>query len=155
MIVVVLSITPDRLRGVLTRWLLEIASGVYVGHASARVREYLWQRIVEDAGDGRALMVWSCRSEQGLDFRAHNHSWEPVDLDGLLLMRRRMSPRLDPRSKPRSAQKSSLHPDPDKSGDEPSFKERRVPLSKARARRSFSNAVELRHQRPDSTDRPP
>ena len=88
MIVVVLSVTPERLRGELTRWLLEIAAGVYVGHVPARVRELLWVRIVGDVGPGRALMVWSCRGEQRLDFRVHNHAWMPQDHDGITLMRR-------------------------------------------------------------------
>ncbi len=88
MIVVVLSVTPEKLRGELTRWLLEIAAGVYVGHVPARVRELLWARIVEDVGRGRALMVWSRRGEQRLDFRVHNHAWTPEDHDGITLMRR-------------------------------------------------------------------
>lgn len=88
MIVVVLSVTPEKLRGELTRWLLEIAAGVYVGHVPARVRELLWVRIVEDVGRGRALMVWSRRGEQRLDFRAYNHAWTPEDHDGITLMRR-------------------------------------------------------------------
>lgn len=88
MIVVTLSVTPERLRGELTRWLLEVAPGVYVGHVPSRVRELLWVRIVEDVGRGRALMVWSRRGEQRLDLRVHNHAWTPVDLDGITLMRR-------------------------------------------------------------------
>ena len=38
MVVVVLTACPVGLRGDLTRWLLEIASGVFVGHVTARVR---------------------------------------------------------------------------------------------------------------------
>jgi len=75
MVVVVLSVTPERLRGVLTRWLVEVSVGVYVGHLPARVREHLWLRILEDVGRGRALMVWSRQGEQRLDFRTHNHAW--------------------------------------------------------------------------------
>lgn len=89
MIVVVLSVTPERLRGELTRWLLEVSSGVYIGHLSARVRERLWARIIEDVGRGRALMVWSARNEQRLAFQVHNHAWDVEDIDGLVLMRRR------------------------------------------------------------------
>jgi CRISPR-associated protein Cas2 len=88
MIVVVLSVTPEKLRGELTRWLLEISTGTYIGNLSARVRERLWLRIIEDVGSGRAIMVWSTRNEQRLAFRVHNHSWEPVNYDGLTLMRR-------------------------------------------------------------------
>ncbi|WP_162616491.1 type I-E CRISPR-associated endonuclease Cas1e [Xylanimonas allomyrinae] len=96
-IVVVLSVTPEKLRGELTRWLLEISAGVYVGHLPARVRERLWTRIVDDVGRGRALMVWSARTEQRLAFRVHNHAWSVEDFDGIALMRRR-SVRRDPAS---------------------------------------------------------
>ena len=89
MIVVVLSVTPEKLRGELTRWLLEVSAGVYIGHLSARVRERLWLRIVEDVGRGRALMVWSARNEQRLRFQVHNHGWTVEDFDGIALMRRR------------------------------------------------------------------
>lgn len=88
MIVIVLTAVPPRLRGVLTRWLLEIAPGVFVGRTSARVRDLMWARIVDDIGRGRAIMVHSQRSEQHLDFRVHGHDWIPTDFDGLHLMMR-------------------------------------------------------------------
>lgn len=88
MVVVVLSVTPERLRGVLTRWLLEIAPGMYVGRLPARVRDRLWARILSDVGRGRAVMVVLRRGEQGFDIRVHNHEWDPVDLDGVTLLRR-------------------------------------------------------------------
>ena len=88
MTVVVLSLVPERLRGDLTRWLLEISSGVYVGFVTARVRERLWQRIVEHSGSGRAIMVYSARTEQRFAFKVCRHQWETVDLDGLELVRR-------------------------------------------------------------------
>jgi CRISPR-associated protein Cas2 len=76
------------LRGHLTRWLLEISAGVYVGHVPARVRELMWLRVVELAKDGKAIMIYSTRGEQRLAFKVHRHAWEPVDIDGLTLMRR-------------------------------------------------------------------
>ena len=88
MVVVVLTACPSGLRGYLTRWLLEIAPGVFCGKVSARVRDEMWQRIIELSKDGRALMVHSRRGDQGLDFRVHRHDWEPVDFDGLTLIRR-------------------------------------------------------------------
>lgn len=45
MTVIVLSACPVGLRGDLTRWFLEIAPGVFVGHVSARVRERVWIRV--------------------------------------------------------------------------------------------------------------
>lgn len=88
MVVVVLTACPAGLRGHVTRWLLEIAPGVFCGRISARVRDQLWDRIVEMSKDGRALMVFNRRSDQGLDFRVHNHDWETVDFNGITLIRR-------------------------------------------------------------------
>ena len=97
MVVVVLTACPAGLRGHLTRWLLEISPGVFCGKVSARVRDQMWGRIVEMSKDGRALMVFSRRGDQGLDFRVHRHDWEPVDLDGLTLIRRPSAPEKVPR----------------------------------------------------------
>lgn len=88
MVVVVLTSCPAKLRGHLTRWLLEISAGVYVGHVPARVRDHLWAQIVEYVKDGKALMVHSSDGEQRLAFKTHRHEWDPVDLDGIMLMRR-------------------------------------------------------------------
>ncbi|MGV9680364.1 type I-E CRISPR-associated endoribonuclease Cas2e [Nocardia sp. NPDC003482] len=88
MVVLVLSACPAGLRGHLTRWLLEISPGVFVGVLPARVRELAWQRVVELSKDGRAIMIYSTHSEQRLAFRVHRHEWEPVDIDGIHLMRR-------------------------------------------------------------------
>jgi CRISPR-associated protein Cas2 len=86
--VVILTACPAGLRGHLTRWLLEIAPGVFCGNVSSKVRDQIWLRIVEMAKDGRALMVFSRRGDQGLDFRVHRHDWETADFDGVTLMRR-------------------------------------------------------------------
>lgn len=88
MIVVSLMNCPPRLRGDLTKWLIEVNTGVYVGSVSARVRDELWQRICENVKDGRATMVFSTNNEQGMDFRVHNTTWIPTDFDGLQLMLR-------------------------------------------------------------------
>lgn len=92
MTVVVLTAVPPGLRGHLTRWLLEISPGVYVGQVPARVRDLMWDRVVEFVDDGRALMVYSTRGEQRLAFRVHGHDWDPVDFDGITLMRRKTVP---------------------------------------------------------------
>lgn len=88
MVVIVLTACPDGLRGHLTRWLLEISAGVFVGNVSSRVRTLLWERVTELSKDGRALMVYSQPNEQHLAFQVHGHHWEPTDYDGVLLMRR-------------------------------------------------------------------
>ena len=92
MVVLVLSACPAGLRGHLTRWLLEISPGVFVGVITVRVRDLMWQRVIELSKDGRAIMVHSTRGEQRLAFRVHRHDWVPVDVDGLNLMRRPADP---------------------------------------------------------------
>lgn len=88
MTVIVLTACPPGLRGHLTQWLLEIAAGVYVGHINTRIRKRLWDRVKELAGPGRALLVYQQPGEQRLSFEVHDHQWEPIDLDGITLIRR-------------------------------------------------------------------
>lgn len=88
MVVLITTACPPGLRGFVTRWLLEISPGVFVGHVSARVRDKLWNKTVALCQDGRALLVYSARNEQRLSFRVHRHDWEVVDFDGLSLIRR-------------------------------------------------------------------
>lgn len=92
MVVLVLTAVPAGLRGHVTRWLLEIAPGVFVGALPRRVRDELWARVLELCRDGRALMVETARGEQRLSFRVHRHDWDIVDRDGLMLMRRPVAP---------------------------------------------------------------
>lgn len=87
MIVVSMTKCPPKLRGDLSKWLLEINTGVYVGKVSARVREALWKRVCENIGDGQATMVFTTNNEQHMDFYVHNTQWKPVDFDGIKLMK--------------------------------------------------------------------
>lgn len=88
MTIIVLTDCPPRLRGDLTKWLMEINTGVYVGSLNPRVRDALWERVCDHVKSGRATMVYRANNEQHMRFRVHNTTWEPVDFDGLTLMRR-------------------------------------------------------------------
>ncbi|KAB1662973.1 type I-E CRISPR-associated endoribonuclease Cas2e [Pseudoclavibacter sp. CFCC 13611] len=88
MITLVVTASPPKLRGHLTRWLMEISPGVYVGSVPARVRDLLWQQVLENLADGRAIMAYSAQNEQGLEFRTHGQDWQPLDFDGVTLMLR-------------------------------------------------------------------
>lgn len=88
MIVLVVTACPSGLRGELTRWFLEVSAGVFVGKLSARVRERVWQRVVAGVGTGRASMVWSARTEQGLEFVTHGDTWDAADFEGVKLITR-------------------------------------------------------------------
>ena len=88
MVVMTVELAPPRLRGSLTRWLTEVAAGVYVGRINAMVRDLLWTAAVEEAGTkGRALMVYRTNSEQGYEIAMHGHSRRKVvEVDGLQLI---------------------------------------------------------------------
>ena len=87
MVVLILSAAPAALRGSMTRWLLEVSPGVFVGRLSARVREQLWELVRAYIGEGRALLIWSVRSEQHFAIASLGHEREPVDVEGCLVMR--------------------------------------------------------------------
>lgn len=150
MIVVVLSVTPEKLRGELTRWLLEISTGVYIGHLSARVRDRLWDRIVDDVSTGRALMVWSTRNEQRMQFRVHNHSWTVEDFDGISLMRRvtpesREIARAKARQRSAKTGNQSIISAPRSEHDVDAPRKQPKHWSRAGRRRIYRNVVEKRH----------
>ncbi|WP_026460646.1 type I-E CRISPR-associated endoribonuclease Cas2e [Schaalia suimastitidis] len=86
MLVLVLSSVPEGLRGHVTRWLLEISPGVFVGQLSARVRDRLWETVTRTMGEGRAVMVFRARNEQGLQFLTWGDPWMPTDFEGLTLI---------------------------------------------------------------------
>ncbi|AXE28107.1 type I-E CRISPR-associated endoribonuclease Cas2 (plasmid) [Streptomyces globosus] len=88
MTVIVLTQCPVGLRGFLTRWLLEISPGVFIGGPSARIRAALWAEVKQYAGIGRALLAYNTDNEQGFAFETHDHKWHPVDLEGLTLIHR-------------------------------------------------------------------
>lgn len=86
MTVIILRNVPQSLRGDLTRWMQEIATGVYVGNFNSRIREYLWKRVQETMGAGEASMCFAARNELGYDFLTENASRSVVDYDGLPLV---------------------------------------------------------------------
>jgi CRISPR-associated protein Cas2 len=103
MTVIVVTACPVGLRGHLTRWLLEISPGVFVGRVTTRVRTLMWQRVIEMVKNGRAIMVYNADNEQGLAFEVHEHEWIPVDFEGINLMlvqRRPHTTKVAPAAKP-------------------------------------------------------
>lgn len=92
MTVIVLECVPVGLRGQLTRWLLEVRAGVFVGTVSSRVRECLWEMVEAERRNGSAVMIHGAQNEQGFVVRASgDNTREIVDIDGLALVRFRMS----------------------------------------------------------------
>lgn len=72
----------------MSRWLLEIKAGVFVGKLSALVRDELWTYITEKLGEGQALMVYGASTEQGfLAQSVGDRSRMLEDIDGILLVK--------------------------------------------------------------------
>ena len=89
MIVIVLQRVTPGLRGQLTRWMLEVHPGVFVGSLSARVRDKIWTLVSAGRGVGACTMVSSAANEQGFVMAtAGDPRRAVVDYDGLVLLRR-------------------------------------------------------------------
>ena len=56
MVVMLLEKVPTSVRGELTRWLLELRPGVFVGNISALVRDKLWDMLCKKLREGNALL---------------------------------------------------------------------------------------------------
>ncbi len=89
MVVLVIDRAPTSVRGELTRWLLEVRTGVFVGTVPASVREKLWDLVFTKVTDGAGLLIHTARTEQGFAVRSFGEPGRiPVDFDGLTLVRR-------------------------------------------------------------------
>lgn len=88
MVLIVLERVPPGLRGEITRWMLELRAGVFLGNLSAMVRDRLWLRACESMGEGAGVLVYSTDNEQGfaIDYYGER-TREPVDFEGLFLVR--------------------------------------------------------------------
>jgi CRISPR-associated protein Cas2 len=86
-IVLILSKVSDRIRGRITRWLVEVSRGVFVGNVTATVRDQLWDAVRGAVGTGSCTLVQEARNEQGfVVWTAGNADRRPVDFDGLTLV---------------------------------------------------------------------
>jgi CRISPR-associated protein Cas2 len=87
MLVVVLENAPPRLRGRLSLWLAELRAGVYVGAYSTRMRERIWDEVLQLLGGGSAVMAWSAQTDSGFEFQtAGPNRRGSIEFDGLTLV---------------------------------------------------------------------
>lgn len=84
--VITLSKVPNSLRGDLSKWLQEVATGVYVGNLNTKVREKLWERVKDNLKDGEATISYYHRNEIGYNFETINGIREVIDSEGLPLV---------------------------------------------------------------------
>jgi len=93
MVVIILERVPDRLKGELTRWLLEPKSGVFVGHCSAMVRDKLWDMAFNESKGGGGMLVYSANTEQGFEMKCFGvPSRDVIDIEGLRMVQTRENP---------------------------------------------------------------
>lgn len=87
MMMIVLQNVPKRLRGELTRWLLEPFPNVFIGHVSARVRDFLWEKCKKECKNGGVVQAWNTNNEQHFTMRMDgNLKRSVVDMEGLQLV---------------------------------------------------------------------
>jgi CRISPR-associated protein Cas2 len=88
MIVMVLEKVSASSRGELSRWLIEVKSGVFIGHVNARVRDKLWEKCIKKNPAGGVLQAWSSNTEQQFKMRiSGDTSRLIVDEEGLQLIK--------------------------------------------------------------------
>jgi CRISPR-associated protein Cas2 len=87
MLVIVAENAPPRLRGRLAVWLIEVRAGVYVGEYGRRTRERIWTEVMENIGEGDAVIAWSAPNDAGFSFDTCGVNRRvPVDFDGFRLV---------------------------------------------------------------------
>jgi len=88
MVIMVLEKVSPSLRGELTRWLVEIKTGVYIGDVNAMVRDRLWLKCTSRRGAGSIFQAWSTNNEQGFTMRIEGeNNRSVVDWEGVQLIR--------------------------------------------------------------------
>lgn len=89
MVVIILESVPTSVRGELTRWLLELHAGVFVGNISAMVRDKLWEMVCSKMRNkGGGFMIHPASTEQGYAISSAGTTIKTIeDFDGLLLVR--------------------------------------------------------------------
>ena len=74
------------LQGQLSRKLLEIRSGVYIGRLSKRQLEVLWEAVVASEPKA-ALLVYAAKTETGISMKSiGKHRYQIFDSDWLQLV---------------------------------------------------------------------
>ena len=89
MVVIILESVPASVRGELTRWMLELRAGIFVGNVSAMVRDKLWEMVRAKLGTkGGGLLLHPSATEQGYAIRSWGRTSKAIqDFDGLFLVR--------------------------------------------------------------------
>jgi CRISPR-associated protein Cas2 len=83
----ILEKVPKSLRGELSRWMLEVSTGLFVGSMTALVRDLLWEKCLEKSRAGRCCQIYHANNEQGFEIRMEGDSNRSlIDFDGLIFV---------------------------------------------------------------------
>jgi CRISPR-associated protein Cas2 len=86
-LVMILEKLPRSLRGALSRWLIEVRPGTFLGNPSQRVRDELWKKVTQRPPLGYVLQLWSAPTPQGFEYRQYGASQRQlVDFEGVALV---------------------------------------------------------------------
>lgn len=85
MVVLILENAPARLKGRLTLWMMEVTSSTYVADINSRLRDWIWNTVIDNIDDGYAIQIWSTsRSTFGYDMRSVGTSNREIGtIDGI------------------------------------------------------------------------
>lgn len=78
--------------GVVSRYLMRVGAGIYVGTLTSRVRDAMWLQAQEFRGRGEMTMIYPSVTPQGFTILGSGKSpkWL-VDFDGLTFLKKRIS----------------------------------------------------------------
>ncbi len=86
MVLIDLLGAPERLEGQISRKLLQVRPGVYVGSLSKRSIEIVWATI-ESSNPRAAMLVYQAKTEIGIAIKTiGQHRYRVIDCDGLPLI---------------------------------------------------------------------
>lgn len=86
-VVLDVGVAPEKLKGVLSRRLLEIRSGLFIGALSKRATEQLWEWVVAEKLDA-AFLAFPAKNELGWSIiTSRKHQYCVDDNYGLPLMK--------------------------------------------------------------------
>ncbi len=108
------NVTPG-LRGELTKWMLQLKPGVFVGTLTSLVGEKLWQKIRQKQKTGGAIWVKATNNEQRFKLKISGSThWKIRDYDGIqLIIHPHKKPKLNMVTKKKIAEDAkSLKPKP-------------------------------------------
>lgn len=87
MTVIILERVSISLRGELSRWMLEVQAGVFVGTLSAMVRKLVWDYLTTAVRSGAGAIIYQTNTEQGFAMEFCGKTSRRLrDFDGLQLI---------------------------------------------------------------------